>query len=68
VADLPALEPHRAMMNKRLIATVLLAIGGSFFLLGVVLLALGVHWAFWGPAFVVGSLNLLAALLFIRSS
>lgn len=55
------------MMDKRLIATSLLGIGGSFFLVGVVLLALGLHWAFWGPAFVVGSLNLLAAYLFLRS-
>ena len=55
------------MVNKRLIATVLLGLGGAFFLLGVVLFALGLHWVFWAPAFVVASLNLLAMLLFARS-
>jgi hypothetical protein len=55
------------MMDRRLITTVLLATGGSFFLVGVVLLALGLHWAFWAPAFVVGTLDLLAAFLFLRS-
>jgi hypothetical protein len=55
------------MLNKRLISTVLLATAGSFFLVGVVLLALGLHWALWAPAFTVGSLDLLAAVLFLRS-
>lgn len=55
------------MIDKPLITTVLIAIGGTFFLMGAVLLALGLHWAFWGPAFVVGTLNLLAAYLFLRS-
>jgi hypothetical protein len=61
------LDPQRSMLNKRLISTVLLATAGSFFLVGVVLLALGLHWAFWAPAFTVASLDLMAALLFLRS-
>jgi hypothetical protein len=55
------------MLNKRLITVALLAYGGFFCLSGLVLLALGVIWAFWVPALIVGALNLLAALLFARS-
>jgi hypothetical protein len=54
------------MMNKPLIARVLLANAAAFCVLGVVLMLLGVRPLFWVPAFIVALLNLLPAAFLMR--
>lgn len=54
-------------MNKPLIARVLLGNAAAFIVLGLVLKLLGAHPLFWIPAWIVALLNLLPALLLLRS-